>query len=166
MNKKVFGIIGVILIIVLLIASCSLSPKEESDTTDTLTIATKEAASIKEEEKKEFTNINIDEYINAYNGEEKTLVLVARPTCHYCQIAEPILHNIAYKYSININYLDTDDFQEDDFQKFIESNEYFSEGFGTPMLLVVSNGTINDIVDGVTDTKHYIEFLKEYKFIK
>lgn len=166
MNKKVFGIIGVILIIVLLIASCSLSPKEESDTTDTLTIATKEAASIKEEEKKEFTNINIDEYINAYNGEEKTLVLVARPTCHYCQIVEPILHNIAYKYSININYLDTDDFQEDDFQKFIESNEYFSEGFGTPMLLVVSNGTINDMVDGVTDTKHYIEFLKEYKFIK
>jgi len=166
MNKKIFGIVGVVVIIILLIVSCLLSPKEELDSTDTLANATEEAANVKEDEQKEFTEINVDEYINMYNGEENTLVLVARPTCHYCQIAEPILHNIAYKYNININYLNTDNFQDEDSEKFIESHEYFSEGFGTPMLLIVGNGQIEDMVDGVTDTKNYTEFLKEYKFIE
>ena len=34
------------------------------------------------------------------------------------------------------------------------------------MLLVVNNGNINDIVDGLTDTTHYIEFLKKNEIIK
>lgn len=168
MNKKLLGIIGIILLVILLIVSCSINTNDKASINDTgavLENATIEAAEVKENEKKEFTEVSVDEYLNIYNGEQRTLVLVARPTCHYCQIAEPILHNIAYKYDININYLNTDNFQGEDKQKFIGSNELFSNGFGTPMLLIISNGKINDMIDGVTDTKHYVEFLKENKFI-
>ena len=167
MNKKLLGITGVIVLVVLLIVSCSINTGDKSSNTmeSILTNATMESSNIKENEMKEFTSIDVNTYLNIYNGEQKTLVLVARPTCHYCQIAEPILHNIAYKYNININYLNTDNFQGEDSQKFIGSNEIFSNGFGTPMLLVVSDGKINNMVDGVTDTKHYVEFLKENKFI-
>ena len=167
MNKKLLGITGVIVLVVLLIVSCSINTGDKSSNTmeSILTNATIESRNIKENEMKEFTSIDVNTYLNIYNGEQKTLVLVARPTCHYCQIAEPILHNIAYKYNININYLNTDNFQGEDSQKFIGSNEIFSNGFGTPMLLVVSDGKINNMVDGVTDTKHYVEFLKENKFI-
>ena len=168
MNKKTLGIIGIIGIIVLIIISCSINPgdKTTNDSNNTLENATIEAANIKENEQKEFTEINVDEYLNKYNGNEKTLVLIARPTCHYCQIAEPIIHNLAYKYDLTINYLNTDNFYDDDKQKFMESDEFFENGFGTPMLLIVSEGKINDMVDGVTDTSNYIEFLKRNKFIK
>ena len=167
MNKKLFWIIGIVVLIVLLIISCSIKLDDEttSDLYNTLENATKEAANIKTNEQKEFIEISIDEYLNKYNEDKKTLILIARPTCHYCQIAEPILHNIAYKYNLNINYLNTDSFHNDDKQKFMESNEYFKNGFGTPMLLVVSEGKINDMVDGVTDTSNYIEFLKRNRFI-
>ena len=170
MNKKIFGIIGVIVLVVLLIVSCSIKPKESNNSNNNsgsiIENATIEASEIETDEMKEFIDININEYLNMYNGGENSLVLVGRPTCHYCQIAEPILHNIAYKYDINIYYLNTDNFTDEDAENFIKSNEYFNDGFGTPMLLVVSNGKINDIVDGVTDTKHYLEFLKKNEYIQ
>lgn len=169
MDKKKYGIIGVILVLLVLIIGFSVNPdKEESTSNNTqsiITNATNESQNVKEDEQKDFIEINIDDYLNKYNGEEKSLVLIARPTCHYCQIAEPILHNIAYKYNIDINYLNTDNFQEGDSQKLINSDEFFSGGFGTPLLLVISNGSINDKVDGLTDTSHYIDFLKQNGYI-
>lgn len=168
MNKKVFGIVGIVLLIALLIICACINPngKPSNNSTSIIEKAIEESSAVKETEQKDFIEINIDEYLNKYNGEEKFLVLVARPTCHYCQIAEPILRNISYKYDININYLNTDNFQNDDAQKFIQSDEFFSNGFGTPMLLIVSNGRIDDMVDGVTDKKHYEEFLKNNNYIE
>ncbi len=169
MNKKTFGIIGVILIVLLLIISCFISTDKKSSSDDIQTIisnAEKESENVKDNEKKEFIDISIDDYLNKYNSEENSLVLIGRPTCHYCQIAEPILHNVAYKYNIDINYLNTDNFQDGDSQKLVESDSFFTNGFGTPLLLVVGNGSIKDKQDGLTDTNHYIEFLKENEFIK
>lgn len=169
MDKKKLGIIGIIVLVILIIISCTINPDKEKSSNDNpntiVANATEESNNIKEEEKKDFIEINVGEYISKYNGEEKTLVLVGRPTCHYCQIAEPILKNINYKYDLNINYLNIDNFQDGDGEKFINTNEYFSEGFGTPLLLVISNGSINDIVDGLSDTEHYIDFLKQNEFI-
>ena len=169
MNKKVFGIIGVILIVLLLLISSSVTKDKETSLSDDIqTIisnAQKESENVKEDEKKDFIEINIDDYLNKYNGEESSLVLIGRPTCHYCQIAEPILHNVAYKYNIDINYLNTDNFQDGDSQKLVESDQFFTNGFGTPLLLVVGNGSIKDKQDGLTDTNHYVNFLKENGFI-
>lgn len=169
MKKKIYGIIGIVLIVILIIIGCSINPdKKESGSDDIKVIianAQSESASVKEEEKKDFIDINIDEYLEKYNGNEKSLVLIGRPTCQYCQIAEPILHNISYVYNIDINYLNTDNFQDGDSQKLVESDSFFSSGFGTPLLLVLSNGNINDKVDGLTDTAHYIKFLENNGFI-
>lgn len=170
MNKKTFAIIGVSIIVILLIISSSVNNDNKSTISDNPTQiienAQTESQNVKENEKKEFISINTDEYLNKYNGEEKSLVLLARPTCHYCQIAEPIIQNIAYEYDLDINYLNTDEFQEGDREKLIESDEFFSNGFGTPVLFVLGNGKIIDKVDGLTDYAHYVKFLKENKFIK
>ena len=169
MNKKVFGIIGVVLIVLLLLISSSVTKdKGTSSSDDIQTIisnAQKESENVKENEQKEFVDISIDDYLNKYNEEGSSLVLIGRPTCHYCQIAEPILHNVAYKYNIDINYLNTDNFQDGDSQKLVESDQFFTNGFGTPLLLVVGNGSIKDKQDGLTDTNHYVNFLKENGFI-
>lgn len=170
MKKKTIGIIGVVALVIILLIGATIKPKEKdnslSNSGDILTNAQIESQNVKENEQKEFTEISVSDYMNIYNGGEKALVLVARPTCGYCQIAEPILHNIAYKYDININYLNTDNFSEEDSSTFVNSNTQFAEGFGTPMLLVVSNSNINDIVDGLTDTAHYVEFLKKNGIIE
>ena len=169
MNKKTFGIIGVIVLVILLIIACCINPNKTIYSDDPNIIvenATEEAANVNDAEIKEFIEINVDEYLDIYNGEEKQLVLIAIPTCHYCQIAEPILHNIAYVYDLKINYLNTDNFKDDDTQKFINSDEIFKEGYGTPTLIVAGKGSIIDIQNSLTDTNHYISFFKKNGYIQ
>lgn len=169
MNRKVFVVVSVILIILLLIVSGSINSTDENVLSDNLDEiienAQNEAAIIKESEKKEFKEINLEEYLTRYNNEEKSIVLLGKPTCQYCQIVEPILSNIAYNYDLDIYYLDIDKLNEEDTQKLMESNEFLKNNYGTPILVIISNKNIDDKVDGLTDKGHYIEFFKENKFI-
>lgn len=138
-----------------------------SDDADTIMAnAEKESQSIADSEKKELKEISVSDYLNYYKGEEHKIVLLARPTCGYCQIAEPIIQYVAYKNDLEINYVNTDGFSGDDEKNLIESDEYFSDGFGTPLLLVVGENKIIDKVDGLTDRAHYTEFFKNNGFIQ
>ena len=173
-NKELFIVIGIIIVSLILIFAFSSGNKSKSNnlTTDSndvnsiLENAEKESESVKSNEIKELNNINVSDYLEFYAGEESKLVLVARPTCHYCQIAEPILQNIAYKYDLEINYLNTDDFTEEDDKRFTESDESLKNGIGTPLLLNVGDNRIIDRVDGLTDSNHYIKFFKDNGYIK
>lgn len=172
-NNKILVILGIVLAAILIII-CSMVGTDSNNTkTDKVmedgqtivTNAQKESEAVKDEEKKEFTQINVDKYLEYYAGEENKIILVARPTCHYCQIAEPILQNISFKYNIEINYLNTDEFSDDDQTKFVNSDDTFKDGFGTPFLLIVSNNKIVSSVNGLTDEDHYISFFKTNGFI-
>lgn len=172
-NNKILVILGIVLAVILIII-CSMVGTDSNNTkTDKVmedgqtivTNAQKESEAVKDEEKKEFTQINVDKYLEYYAGEENKIILVARPTCHYCQIAEPILQNISFKYNIEINYLNTDEFRDDDQTKFVNSDDTFKDGFGTPFLLIVSNNKIVSSVNGLTDEDHYISFFKTNGFI-
>lgn len=177
-NTKIMIIVTVV-VIVALVGLCFLVGKDDnegsstntnlSESTDTIMANLQsESAAVKEEDKGEFgDNINVDQLLEQYNQEGKySLVWVARPTCAYCELTTPIIQKIIKDYGIYISYLNTDDFSEDDTSNFIGISDDFSEGFGTPMLLLVGDGKILDMIDGATDTAHYIEFLKGYKFIE
>jgi len=172
-NQKIFIGIMIGLLIILIIISCFVGDKKESTENNSnetaaqeiIANAQKEKDSIKEEEKKELLEIKVDEYLELYKESDKQIVLIARPTCSYCQIAEPIIQNIAYENNLDIKYLNTDNFSENDGKNLIESNEYFTEGFGTPTLLVVGEEKIIDVVDGLTDKAHYEEFFEKNGFI-
>lgn len=174
-KKTIIGIVIAAVIVLLLIAGASIEEKTGSSSTsnsstsedaDTIVAnAQSESDAVSDDEKKDFTEINVDTYLEYYAGSENKLVLVARPTCSYCQIAEPIIQNLAYKYDIEIYYLNTDDFSDDDSSNFVASDDTFSEGFGTPMLLLVSNNEIVDMIDGLTDTAHYTAFFQQYGYI-
>lgn len=172
-KQKILSIGLIIILAILMIICCFVGGGDDSkelklseDASTIMANAEKESAAVSDEEKKEFNNINVDTYLEYYNGEEEKLVLIASPTCQYCQIAEPIIQNIAYNYNIDINYLNTNEISKEDGEKLMSSDEFFSEGFGTPLLLIVSNGQIKDKVDGLTDKAHYVEFFKNYEFIK
>ena len=185
-NKKIVtGIVvavGVILVCALCyFASSAVSAKagdnySESDNSNSSTTsgssasdmtsrAQEESANVPDDEQKDFNDIDIDEYLDLYDGSEDSIVLFSRPTCGFCQIAEPILHHIAYQYKLTINHVNTDEMSSSDETKLVESDDYFSDGFGTPLLVVVSNGEIVDMVSGLVDTENYVKFFTKHGFI-
>ena len=179
-KKIVFGII-IAIAVVLLCALCYFASSaatsksgdsyQEADTnsdnmTNMVSKAQEESANISEDEKKDFKEIDVDTYLDLYKGDQKSIVLFSRPTCGFCQIAEPILHHVAYKYDLTINHVNTDEMSQDDSNNLSKSNDYFSNDFGTPLLVVVSDGKIVDMVSGLVDTSSYVSFFKDNGFIK
>ena len=175
-NNKLMIIVAII-VVALLVGVCFLagnkdnsgSPtKLDEDVNTIMSNLEKESAAVTDDQKGDFgANININEYLELFNKPgEYSLVWVARPTCGYCQLTSPVVQKIIKDYGIFISYLNTDEFSEEDMTTFVQSDETFNEGFGTPMLLLVGDGKILDSVDGATDTAHYIDFLKRSKFIE
>lgn len=172
-EKSIIIILIIVLVIILGVGLFTGEKKESKKSTSLsndveviLSNAQKESKNISDKEKKEFIMINTEKYLDYYKADNKTIILLARPTCHYCQIAEPILANIAHEYDLDINYLNTDEFTQEDKETVINSDAYFSNGLGTPILLIVSNEEIVDVVDGLTDTAHYLDFFKKNGLIK
>lgn len=178
MEKKkniIIGIVVGVLVIGLFIATMFIGSNEESGTNNNGTYvdpnviianAESESKKITKDQMKDLNEINIDKYLYLYASEELDLVLLSRPTCPYCQITDPIIRKLAKDYDLTINYLNSDNFSDDDKLKFIKHNEKFAEGFGTPMLLVVGNNSLVTYVEGLTDTEHFLQFFKENNFIK
>ena len=123
---------------------------------------------VKKSEMADFTNIDIDKYLELYNGDNTSVVLIGRSGCEYCVIVEPILRNIMYKNKIDINYLSLDGFDDDARDKLLNSDKYFKDsgGVNTPMLLIVKDGKIVDYVDGLISRSEYMTFLKNNSIIK
>ena len=172
MDKKKTGIIiGVVVLIGLLIVSCLIPPKGKTEelSNDGEVIyanAVSESNSITNEERKPYSSITIDDYLEKYRGTKESIILIGRDTCQYCMIAEPILQKLANDYDLEIYYLNTDYFSEDDINTLANSNEYFNNGFGTPLLMIVKDETIVDTVDGLVDTAHYKLFLRNNGMIQ
>lgn len=141
------------------------STNSNSSATDAVTAIQQESSSISDDEKKELTDIDVDKFLSLKKKSEASIIYIARPTCSYCQIEEPIMKNIAYKYDIEINYLNTDNFEDDDQSKLVSSDDYFSEGFGTPLILVVKDNSIVEKKEGLTSSKDLIEMFKTNGFI-
>jgi len=166
MDKKKIGIIiGIILLTALLIASVFITPKGDSNmsSSDSKSVydrALAESAVVKAEERRPYTDIDVNTYLDKYFEEDKSIILLGRDSCHYCQTAEPILQKISKDFNLEIFYLNTDTFTEQDVNDFISSNEVFQNEFGTPFLFIVHQGKIVDKIDGLVDTTSYIDFLK------
>lgn len=170
---SVIVIASLLFILVSFSISNSASEKYKENSTsgndssgNTLEIATKEAGEINDDERTSPNEISIDDYFDLYNGSQNSIVLLSRPTCSYCKIATPILENIIYKYNVKINYLNIDNLGDDDVAKLVSSDDYFSQGYGTPLLLVVGDGKISDQVEGLTTKSEYISFFKENNFME
>lgn len=166
-------VIGVLLVCMVSFAiSNSNSEKYKDSSTaqtsddDILKLATKEAGEVSDNEREQAKEISIDEYLELYNGDSKKIILLSKPTCSYCKIAIPILENIIYKYKVEINYLNVGELSSEDSKKLTNSSEYFSEGYGTPLIFIVKSGEIVDKIDGLVTKESYIEFFRQYEFME
>ena len=120
---------------------------------------------ISEDKQAELNSIDIDKYLSLKKGNDKSIIYISRPTCHYCQQEDPIIKNIVYETKVTVNYLNTDELDDDGNSKLIKSDDYFSEGYGTPLLLVVQKNKIVDKIEGLTSKGNIVSFFKKYGFI-
>lgn len=138
----------------------------QTEAEDNFQKALKQAGEVEEDKRKAPNEISIDKYLELYKGNENSIILLSRPTCQYCKIATPILENIIYEKDILINYLNTDNLDNDQTAKLVSSDEYFSDGFGTPLIVIVGNGKMIDSIEGLTTKENYISFFKKNKFME
>lgn len=173
---KTVAIIVLLLVIVFggsYFASEVKSNKNTSSKTTTTTDKQKDTTTngdddteISEDKQASLNSIDIDKYLSLKKGSEKSIIYISRPTCHYCQQEDPIIKNIVYETNITVNYLNTDELDDDGNTKLIKSDDYFSEGYGTPLILVVQKNKIVDKIEGLTSKEDIVSFFKKYDFIK
>lgn len=127
-----------------------------------------ESSSISENEMKELKEISVDDYLALKESDEKySVIYIGRPTCSHCTVQLPIMKHMAYKYNIEINYLNTDNFdtEGEDATKLQKSDDYFSEGWGTPLVLIVKDDEIVEYSEGETSIAKLTELFKKYEII-
>ena len=145
--KKALGItsiaIIVVLVIVLAFGVSNIKKDDSGSNSSNETVALEEAG---------FNEVTLDEYLDLVKGPEKSIILVARPTCSYCEAFAPILSEVIDDLGLTINYIDTDKFSSDDWTTFNESLDYLSENeWGTPLTLIVQNGEVVDVNQGYVE---------------
>ncbi len=113
-------------------------------------------------DEKALTDITVDEFLQYYDGEEKTFVMVGYPQCTWCQQYKPILTRLNTTYDLDIKFLNIEYIGSEKYNQVAEIN---GESFGTPLTLVVSNGEIVDRINGYVDQSTVEEFLKKNGFI-
>lgn len=142
-------------------SSTNNSSNSSSDTTST-------SSDIPEDEQGDLNEIDIDEYLDLKEGSKASIIYVARPTCHYCQEMEPIVKNIVYEYGVTVNYLNTDELDDEGQAEFVKSDDYFDEqgGYGTPMLIIVKDDEFVDVLEGLSDKDTVVDFFKDNGLIE
>lgn len=148
---KVFGIILVVAIVIGVAIGVSNIKKDNTNSDNNVETT--------ELEKAGFNEVTLSEYLDLVKSSEKSIILVARPTCGYCQQFTPILKQAMEDMNLTINYIDTDKFSEDDWTPFTESLDYLkNEQWGTPLTLIVQNG------EAIAENNGYVELdtIKEF----
>lgn len=109
-----------------------------------------------------FNELTIDKYLELLKSSEKSIILVARPTCGYCEQFSPILKEAADDMGLTINYVNTDEFTNEDWDTFGNSLEYLAEeDWGTPLTLIVQDGKLVDANNGYVELDGIKSFFKE-----
>ena len=110
--------------------------------------------------------IGYDEYDKLLNSDKKNVIVVGQSTCSYCVQAKVTLNDIVEENDITINYLNISYLTEEEGEKFESSLDYFENSWGTPIMIIVQDGKLVDIIEQYVDKDEYVEFLEENGVIK
>lgn len=140
-NKKILVLLSAIVLIVVLIIAGSFYESEKS---------------------KKYLN----EFYSAFNGESKSLVMIGRDDCGYCQLFHPSLDFMHEQYGFDYIYINTNNLTSSVLSKLLSDIGVSESEFGTPMTLVVKKGKVVDSLNGFSDEDELLNFLKKNSFVK
>ncbi|MBE6139534.1 MAG: hypothetical protein E7174_03460 [Firmicutes bacterium] len=113
-------------------------------------------------------NINLDEFNNLLNSNEKNIIIIGKDDCKYCEEVSKTLNDIAINYDIKVNYINIGKF---DSNISIQVEEILLElgyidGFTTPITLIIENNKLLDYVIGASNEQYFIDIFTENGIIK
>ena len=162
-KKIVSSILIVDVIVLVILLSLWITPIKNNDLkiSDKTTTTSKEESSDDELSAAGFTEVSLEEYLELLKSSEKQIILIARPTCYYCQQFTPILKQAKEEMNLKINYVNTDNLTQDDWSTFQNSLDYLkNEEWGTPLVLIVKDGKLLDQNNGYVELNDIKEFFK------
>lgn len=121
---------------------------------------------IGKDEKLLLNYIDYEEYEKLLKSDEKNVIVVGQSTCSYCVQAKVILNEIVEEEDVTINYLNISYLTEEEGTEFESSLEYFEGSWGTPVMMIVQDGKMVDIIEQFVEKEEYVEFLKDNGVIK
>lgn len=108
----------------------------------------------------------------------KAFFVFGRKGCHYCDLYQPILKEVAELYKIEVAYIDMAALASDDYDKVLHAplkipakcsktgeETDLSYGFGTPLSLFVDNYTTYDCIRGYKEKMNLITSLRDIGYI-
>lgn len=138
-KKEVLNVVkiaSIVLIIAAVIALAFAASNLKGDTTNTN--ANGSTSNVLTEAG--FNEVTLSEYLELIAKDEKSIILIARPTCYYCELFAPILKQAKDDLGLTINYIDTDKLTQSDYTTFNASLSVLNTGeWGTPYVLIVKN---------------------------
>lgn len=100
----------------------------------------------------------IDEKINS---EEAQIFYLARPTCHYCILLEPVTETLKQEYQLTYNHINTGKFSTSQLKKILDKFGIDSKTFGTPYMAITKNGKVVDQLNGYADENVVFELFQK-----
>lgn len=114
------------------------------------------------------TFINLNEFNNLLNNNEKNIIVIGKDECKYCDSVTTTLNDIAINYDIKINYLNVGKIDSsislEVEEKLMELN--YNDGFTTPMVIVVENNKLLNYVIGFASEQYFVDIFTENGIIK
>lgn len=160
-NKKSFkltskqkDIVLILLVVVLLIvAGIVTSAKKEEIDIELPTVVEGEAGT---------RTITYSEYEELMASNKPFLAVVINDGCHYCEMYEPIVEEVANEYGIPVNYINLAKLSSDEYNSLSNSNSYLrTKNWGTPTTLFMVGNKVIDSIGQYVDKDTFVSFIKE-----
>ncbi|MBQ6495524.1 MAG: hypothetical protein IJI49_05970 [Bacilli bacterium] len=152
-KSDIFLIVGVIVIIV--VGGFIMKGSKATDNYD-LPLALSGDAGLHE--------LTYSEYLDKVNSNESFVFIVERATCAHCVNYMPEAESFATEYGVPMYYIDTDKFEESDWETFESTNTFFrkNSSWGTPTTIVLSGKYAVDYIVGETVADDLKELYNKY----
>lgn len=142
MKKTDFILIGVVLILIVVGIISSKGNEKLAEIKFPLTLAGEVGSH----------EITYDEYEKMVDNGDAFIVIIERTGCGYCQKYMPLVEEVANEKKIALNYINTDNLSEEEFNKLSTTNKYLKRNeWGTPTTLFMLGDRIIDSIGGYVE---------------
>ncbi len=111
------------------------------------------------------SNKKIEEVKEVLNSNEPKIVYLAKPSCYYCNLIEPITTSLQEEYGLDYYHINTGNLSNSELNKILEVLGIDVSTFGTPYIAVVQDGKIIGEQVGYTDEDVLFELFQKYNLI-
>ena len=93
----------------------------------------------------------IKEIEDVMNSSDAKVIYMARPTCYYCNLLEPITDSLKEEYNLDYYYINTDELSNSELSKVLKLFDRTTDTFGTPYLIITKDGKVVAEQNGYAD---------------